>query len=127
MVPELLDMIDRGTVAIQTGVDISYLEQKIQKWLYEYIKDNGVLKSYQVIALRDALEFKDSLTHAEVIAILNDNQPGRKPAMRVNFTSNQLRKYFPAYYTADEAKKVIEQLLVQWKKDQDKQEKQQYK
>lgn len=127
VIPELLDMIDRGNVAVQTGVDISYIDEKIQKWLYEYLKDNGVLKSYQVAALREELNRMENITHQDVIAILNGNQPDRKPAMRVNFTSNQLRKYFPAYYTADEAKKVIEQLLAQWKKDQDKQEKQQYK
>lgn len=94
---------------------------------YENIKENGVLKSYQVAALRDELSKDEELSHADIISILNGNMPGRKPAMRVNFTSNQLRKYFPAYYTADEAKKVIEQLLIQWKKDQDKQEKQLYK
>ncbi len=127
VIPELLDMIDRGNIAVMTGVDISYIDPKIQKWLYEYIKENGVLKSYQVAALRDELSKDEDLSHADVISILNGNMPGRKPAMRVNFTSNQLRKYFPAYYTADEAKKVIEQLLAQWKKDQDKQEKQLYK
>lgn len=127
VIPELLDMIDRGNIAVMTGVDISYIDPKIQKWLYEYIKENGVLKSYQVAALRDELSKEEDLSHADVISILNGNMPGRKPAMRVNFTSNQLRKYFPAYYTADEAKKVIEQLLTQWKKDQDKQEKQLYK
>ena len=127
VIPELLDMIDRGNIAVMTGVDISYIDSKIQKWLYEYIKENGVLKSYQVAALRDELSKEEDLSHADVISILNGNMPGRKPAMRVNFTSNQLRKYFPAYYTADEAKKVIEQLLTQWKKDQDKQEKQLYK
>lgn len=127
VIPELLDMIDRGNIAVMTGVDISYIDPKIQKWLYEYIKENGVLKSYQVAALRDELSKDEDLSHADVISILNGNMPGRKPAMRVNFTSNQLRKYFPAYYTADEAKKVIEQLLIQWKKDQDKQEKQLYK
>ena len=43
VIPELLDLIDRGNIAIMTGVDISYLEEKIQKWLFEYIKDNGVI------------------------------------------------------------------------------------
>ena len=40
--------------------------------------------------------------------------------MRINFTSNQLRKYFPAYYSSQEAKAVIEKLLGKWKKEQDK-------
>ncbi len=120
VIPELLDLIDRGNIAVMTGVDISYLEEKIQKWLYEYIKDNGVIKSYQISALRDELNMNGNLTRNEVIQILKDYQMGRKPAMRINFTSNQLRKYFPAYYSSEEAKAVIEQLLDRWKKEQDK-------
>jgi len=120
VIPELLDMIDRGNIAIMTGVDISYLEENMQKWLYEYIKDNGVIKSYQVSALREELNTNPDLSHQDVIRILNDLHPSRKPAMRINFTSNQLRKYFPAYYSSEEAKEVIEQLLTQWKKEQDK-------
>ena len=123
VIPELLDLIDRGNIAIMTGVDISHIDQKIQKWLHEYIRDNGTIKSYQIIALREELNTNPDLTHEEVIRILNDNQPGRKPAMRINFTSNQLRKYFPAYYTSQEARAVIEELLTNWKKEQDKQSK----
>ena len=120
LTPNLLEMVDRGKIAIITGVEISYLDELIQRWLYEYIKDNGVIKSYQISALREELSVKGELTRNEVIQILNDYQPGRKPAMRINFTSNQLRKYFPAYYTSQEAKAVIESLLEQWKKQQNK-------
>lgn len=120
VIPELLALIDRGNIAVLTGVDISHLDTKIQKWLYEYVKANGVLKSYQVTALREELSMNDELSQQDVIKILNEFKGGRKPAMRVNFTSNQLRKYFPAYYTAKEAKDVIEQLLEQWKKEQEK-------
>ena len=120
LTPDLLEMVDRGRIAIMTGVEISYLDELIQRWLYEYIKDNGVIKTYQISALREELSVKGELTRNEVIQILNDYQPGRKPAMRINFTSNQLRKYFPAYYTSQEAKAVIESLLEQWKKEQNK-------
>lgn len=120
LIPELLELVDRGSIAIMTGVDISHIDSKIQKWLHEYIRDNGTIKSYQIIALRDGLNTNPDMKREEVIQILNDNQPGRKPAMRINFTSNQLRKYFPAYYTSQEARAVIEELLANWKKEQDK-------
>ena len=123
VIPELLDLIDRGNIAIMTGVDISHIDSKIQKWLHEYIRDNGTIKSYQIVALREGLNINPDMTREEVVQILNDNQPGRKPAMRINFTSNQLRKYFPAYYTSQEARAVIEGLLANWKKEQDKQSK----
>ena len=123
LIPELLELVDRGNIAIMTGVDISHIDSKIQKWLHEYIRDNGTIKSYQIVALREGLNINPDMTREEVVQILNDNQPGRKPAMRINFTSNQLRKYFPAYYTSQEARAVIEGLLANWKKEQDKQSK----
>lgn len=123
VIPELLNLIDQGKIAIMTGVDISHLSPTIQKWLFEYIKDNGTIKSYQIVALREAIKFNPEITRNEAIKILNDNLPGRMPSMRLNFTSNQLRKYFPAYYSAQEARAVIEELLTQWKKEQDKQNK----
>ena len=120
LIPEILELVDRGNIAVMSGVDISFVSERIQKWVFEYIKDNGVIKSYQVSALREELNTNEDLTHEEVINILNNLQTGRKPAMRINFTSNQLRKYFPAYYSSEEAKAVIEQLLDRWKKEQDK-------
>ena len=64
--------------------------------------------SYQIVALREGLNINPDMTREEVVQILNDNQPGRKPAMRINFTSNQLRKYFPAYYTSQEASTALQ-------------------
>lgn len=120
LIPDLLNLVDQGKIALMTAVDISHIEEKIQKWIFEYVKDNGVVKSYQITALREELNTKPDLSHEEVINVLNGLQPNRKPAMRINFTSTQLRKYFPAYYSSEDAKAVIEDLLTQWKKEQDK-------
>ncbi len=120
LIPELLEMTDQGRVPLLTAVDISYLDEKLQKWVYEYIKENGIIKSYQIAAVRQFLDtYHEELKKNQLIQILNENQPSRQPAMKLSFTSNQLRKYFPAYYTSEEAKSVIEKLLKQWKKEQE--------
>ncbi len=120
LIPELLEMTDQGRVAFMTAVDISYLDKKLQGWVYEYIKENGIIKSYQITAVRQFLDtYHEELKKNQLIQILNENQPSRQPAMKLSFTSNQLRKYFPAFYTSEEAKAVIEKLLKQWKKEQE--------
>ena len=48
LIPELLDMVDEKRLGFTIAVDISYISQEVQKWLYEYIKDNGVIKSEQL-------------------------------------------------------------------------------
>lgn len=120
LIPELLDLVDKERVALMTAVDISYLELNVQKWIYQYIKDNGVVKSYQISALRYFIEDAEKVTQADVINVLNENLPGRLPSHRVAFSGKQLKKYFPAYYTADEMEKVIVSLLEKWKREQEK-------
>ena len=38
LIPELLDMVDNKKLTFTVGVDISYIDKEIQKWIYEYIK-----------------------------------------------------------------------------------------
>ena len=45
-----LEFIDQKKITITMGVDLSYLHEHIQKWVYEYYKDNGFLKPVQVEA-----------------------------------------------------------------------------
>lgn len=37
LIPELLDMVDTKRLSLVNGVDISYFDKDVQKWLYEYI------------------------------------------------------------------------------------------
>ena len=53
LVPELLECVDNKKIGLVMGVDISYLDEQIQKWVYEYLKDNGFLKPAQVAALKE--------------------------------------------------------------------------
>ena len=56
LIPELLELVDAKTLPLMTGVDISFIEVKVQKYLYEYISENGMVKSYQVLALRKYID-----------------------------------------------------------------------
>lgn len=118
IIPELLDLVDKERIAITTAVDISFLDEKMQKWIYEYICDNGVLKSFQIAELRRAVDDYENITQAEMIRILNENLPARIPSHKVSFTSKKMLEYFPAYYTASEIEAVILNLLSDWKKEQ---------
>ena len=78
LIPELLDMVDIKKMPLMTAVEVSYIEQKVQKYLYEYIKENGMVKSYQVTALRKYLEDFETVGQAKMISILNENLPARR-------------------------------------------------
>lgn len=53
LIPELLDYVDNKKIGLVMAVDLSYLDEQVQKWVYEYFKENGFLKPVQVEALKN--------------------------------------------------------------------------
>ena len=39
LVPELLDYVDNKKIGLVMAVDLSYLDEQVQKWVYEYFKE----------------------------------------------------------------------------------------
>ena len=110
LIPELLDYVDQKRIQFVVGVEISYIDQEIQKWLFEYIKDNGAVKLNQITLLRTQLQ-TGAITQAKMITLLNGSQPGKALSSKLTFTEKKLREYFPATYSTSEMRGVIEELL----------------
>ena len=98
LIPELLDYVDQKRIQFTVAVEISYIDQEVQKWLYEYIRDNGPVKMNQITLLRSQLQ-SGAITQAKMISLLNDSQPGKTPSSKLTFTEKKLREYFPADYS----------------------------
>lgn len=114
LIPELLDMVDEKRLGFTIAVDISYIGQDVQKWLYEYIKDNGVIKPEQIAKLREHLE-KNKINQMEMIQLLNGSLKGRLPSKKVTLSEKKLYKFFPLHYSSSEMESVIMTLLEEWK------------
>lgn len=113
LIPELLEYLDLKRIPFTSAVEISYLDKEIQKWLFEYIRDNGLVKPKQIALLREACK-TGIMTEGRLIAILNDSQPGRTPSTKNLISEKKLRKYFPSDYTEEDMRSVIVELLEQW-------------
>lgn len=114
LIPELIEFVDKKKIQLSLGVDISYIDKEIQKWIYEYIKDNGTVKPKQISALREECE-KGVMTQPKLIMILNNNQTGKSSGGKLTISEKKLREYFPASYGSDDIKNVLFQLLDKWK------------
>ena len=117
LIPELLEMIDVKRLQFVMAVDISYFDEQVQKWVYEYFKENGFLKPIQVEALKNA-ENLSNTTQYNIISILNEALPKKTTAAKVSLSEKKLDQYFPPHYSAKEREKVILQLLEQWSESQ---------
>ena len=117
LIPSLLNLVDQKRLQFTCAVEISYFDENIQKWIDEYIHENGTIKPFQITVLRERAD-KENIDQAKVIHILNDSLPGRKPAKKVVMNEKKLRRYFPEDYSQVQMERVIENLLEQWNNEQ---------
>lgn len=113
LISELMEYVDIKKIPIALAVDISYFDKQIQQWVYEYIKDNGFLKTAQIVALKEQPNLANA-TQYNVISILNSALPQKSVSAKVSLSEKKLDKYFPAHYSAKQREEVIIRLLEQW-------------
>ena len=117
LIPEIMECIDIKKITISMAVDLSYLDEQVQKWVYEYFKENGFLKPVQVEALKNYPNLSN-VTQFSVISIMNDALPKKSKESKLSFSAKKLDKYFPPQYSTKERENIIIQLLEQWSADQ---------
>ena len=117
LISSILDLVDSKKITLTMGVDLSYLDEQVQKWVYEYYQDNGFLKPVQVEALRNQQNLSNASQYS-IISIMNDALPKKNTAAKVSFSEKKLDKYFPSHYSAKDRETVIIQLLEQWSEAQ---------
>ena len=117
LIAELMEYVDQKKIPITLAVDISYFDEQVQKWIYEYIKDNGFLKPVQIAALKEQPNLANT-TQYHVISKLNGALPQKSSSAKVSLSEKKLDKYFPPHYSAKQREDVIIQLLEQWSKEQ---------
>lgn len=118
LIPDLIELVDKKRLNFTIAVDISYIPQDVQKWIYEYICDNGFIKPNQIAALRKYLGQR-TVTQSLMISILNSHIPVKAPARKVTLNEKKLTKYFSLDYSTEDMEKVIEALLEKWKQEQE--------
>ena len=117
LIPEILDYVDLKRITIAMAVDLSFLDEQVQKWVYEYYRENGFLKPVQVEALKNYPNLSNA-NQFSVISIMNDALPKKSTVAKVSLSEKKLDKYFPPHFTAKERENVIIQLLEQWSAEQ---------
>ena len=116
LIPELLDMVDNKKLQFTVAVDISYIDKEMQKWIYEYIKDNGFIKPNQIAVLRKRLE-DENVGHNYMISIFNNCIAPKRKARKDTLPEKKLKNYFPPDYTQEQMEEIIVSLLEEWKKE----------
>lgn len=122
LIPKLLDMVDEKRLALSVAVELSYMNKNVQQWIYEFIRENGMIKQEQLMELRKYRDDKN-MTQDQLINILIGSASTVSVSKKITLNERKLHKFFPAYYSKAEMERVIFGLLEQWKQAQDSEEK----
>ena len=115
LIPELLNLVDEKRLPFVTGYEMTFFTREIQKWLYEYCRENGIPKWDQVNGLRGVDMAK--LTQEEMIQMLNSIRPAQTLPSKITFTERKLNQYLPKYMSMPEKERLIITLLEKWKEE----------
>lgn len=119
LIPEFLEMVDEKKLLFTIAVDISYIAEQVQEWLYEYICEHGMVKANQITALRQRLTTNKISRDALFNLMSNERESKTKPR-KVTLPEKKLKAYFPSEYTNEEIENVILDLLKNWKESREK-------
>ena len=117
LIPELLDLVDEKKIPLMTAVEISFLSKQVQKWTYEYIRENGAIKWEMVTAFRREVD-KENVTQHELISFYNSLKPVPSSKKKITLSERKLNQYFPGTMSVKDRENLIYELLAKWKEEQ---------
>ena len=114
LIPELLDMVDQKHISFNPAVELSYLAPEEQEIFMQAMDEVQAAPSLSQAHRLKKLAQEGDFTMDSAREIMNEVKKG--DLERVTFRNEQLRKYFPRSYTAQQMQDTIIKLLDQWQK-----------
>lgn len=109
LVPELLNKVDDGKMGFNPAVAISFLAEEEQKELIEAMAFTQSAPSLSQAQRIRELSREGLFTKQKVIEILGEVKRG--DTSRVIFKNEQLYQFFPKYYSPEQMRRVILEML----------------
>lgn len=110
LIPELLDMVDKGQILVVAGVQLSYITDGLQRIIYRALVDNDIskLKENTAKKLRMLAEVNE-LTEESIYDMFT---PKEKPVKNTHYPVKEfvktIKKLLPEDVTAEDAKAIAE-------------------
>ena len=114
LIPELLDMVDQKQISFNPAVELSYLAPEEQEIFMQAMDEVQAAPSLSQAQRLKKLAQEGVFTMDSAREIMNEVKKG--DLERVTFRNEQLSKYFPRSYTAQQMQDTIIKLLDQWQK-----------
>ena len=114
LVPELLEMVDRESIAFRPAVELSYLSEDEQRNLVETIDSEEATPSLSQAIRMKKLSQEGKLDMDKIFSIMTEEKPNQ--AETVKFKSDELSRFFPERTPPELIRQTILKLLDAWQK-----------
>lgn len=105
LIPELLQFVDDGKIALTPAVELSYLPEKAQTYLLEEMRRNDCTPSLsQAIRLKKEYQAK-ALTVPKLRSIMGEEKANQKDRLKIPM--ERIRKFFPNSYTPIQIEEAV--------------------
>ena len=116
LVPEILDMVDDGKIALRPAVELSYLAEEEQRTLLDTMECEDCTPSHaQAIKMRKFSE-AGNLTDEVILSIMQEEKPNQKEQFKM--PKERIAKYFPAGTPVQKMEDTIVKALELYRKRQ---------
>lgn len=105
LIPELLERVDRGEIALRPAVDISYLPEDIQRSLLDTIEMEQCTPSYAQTRRMRTLLAEGKLTDEAIYAIMQEEKPNQKEKFTIS--ASKIEKVLPQSVKASQREDFI--------------------
>ena len=108
LIPEFLEKMDQGEIALSVGVELSFLDEQSQREVLEQCEMNDCTPSYSQAWRMHKADREGTLTTAVIQTIMSEEKANQK--VRLKIPMERIRKYFPQSYTAAQIEDAVVKL-----------------
>ena len=118
LIPELLEMVDEGRIALTPAVELSYLTEQEQHLLLNEIEYADATSSLSQAQRLRGLSRQGRLNSDVIFAVMSEEKANQKEQIR--FPKEEIQKYFPKSYTGKDMQNTILKLLEKWQRQRER-------
>lgn len=108
LIPEFLEKMDEGEIALSVGVELSFLDEQSQREVLEQCAINDCTPSYSQAWRMHKADREGALTKAVIQTIMSEEKANQK--VRLKIPMDRIRKYFPQSYTTAQIEDAVVKL-----------------
>lgn len=108
LIPEFLEKMDQGEIALSVGVELSFLDESSQREVLEQCAINDCTPSYSQAWRMHRADREGTLTKAVIQSIMSEEKANQKARLKIPM--ERIRKFFPQSYTAAQIEDAVVKL-----------------